>query len=166
MKVEVDLYIDVDGVLNIHSDSYRTYDNCWSRFFPFFGRMEGHLVRRLDYLCSKLNSANLFLISNWNLDDAKEELSRLGFSYSNRLTRPKKFLNLTAENRSVIVKENTPADSHRVAIVIDDALYKDWVDSARAYKITTDIAEGLTDRDIKLILERVESIESISKETK
>ena len=141
MKVEVDLYIDVDGVLNIHSDSYRTYDNCWSRFFPFFGRMEGHLVRRLDFLCSKLNLANLFLISNWNLDDAKEELSRLGFSYSNKLTRPKKFSNVTADNRFIIVKENTPAESHRVAI----------------------ISEGLSDRDIKLILERVYII---SKETK
>lgn len=163
MKVEVDLYIDVDGVLNIHSDSYRTYDNCWSRFFPFFGRMEGHLVRRLDYLCSKLNLANLFLISNWNLDDAKEELSRLGFSYTNKLTRPKKFPNVTADKRSIIVRENTPAESRRVAIVIDDAPYKDWVDSVQAFKITTDISEGLTDRDIKLILDRVKLI---FKETK
>jgi hypothetical protein len=125
--------------------------------------MEGHLVRRLDYLCSKLNLANLYLISNWNLDDAKEELSRLGFSFTNKLTRPKKFPNVKADERSVIVKENTPAESRRVAIVIDDAPYKNWVDSVQAYKITTDIAEGLTDKDVKLILDRVEII---SKETK
>ena len=44
------LYLDVDGVLNIESPSYSTYLWAFKNEFPFYGRMEKHLVYRLGYL--------------------------------------------------------------------------------------------------------------------
>lgn len=51
------IFLDVDGVLNIYSESYRTNDTKYDYHFPTdITRLEFHLVKRLEYIIDKTNA--------------------------------------------------------------------------------------------------------------
>lgn len=77
MKV---LFLDVDGVLNVMSDSYRTFMK------PEGHHIEYHLVDRLNYIIAKTD-AKVVISSSWksDMDDLEFQLKQEGFRYWDRV---------------------------------------------------------------------------------
>ena len=73
MKV---IFLDVDGVLNVMSDSYRTFMK------PEGHHIEYHLVDRLNYIMAKTD-AKIVISSSWksSMDDLEFQLKQEGFRY-------------------------------------------------------------------------------------
>ncbi len=71
MKV---IFLDVDGVLNIMGDSYRTFMK------PYGQHIEPHLVQRLNYLMKKTET-HIVVSSSWkaNMDDLELQMKDQGF---------------------------------------------------------------------------------------
>lgn len=79
------IFLDVDGVLNIFSESYMTnyveYDN---RFKFSINRLEFHLVKRLEYII-KNTDAYIVVCSGWGMNSLKEVLVDYDFKYLSRI---------------------------------------------------------------------------------
>ena len=73
MKV---IFLDVDGVLNVMSDSYRTFMK------PEGHHIEYHLVDRLNYIMAKTD-AKIVISSSWksSMGDLEFQLKQEGFRY-------------------------------------------------------------------------------------
>lgn len=76
------LLLDFDGVLNIHSDSYRTLDVRWGMSGE---RIEFHLVQRIRWLLEQCPDLELVICSCWNYDSAIRELKRHNFSQETKI---------------------------------------------------------------------------------
>lgn len=82
------LFLDVDGVLNIISNSYTT-----SKFRD--GLLEPHLVSRLNYLCEKTSVSacdnasvlEIVISSSWrrDMEALKDELKKAGFQHFDKI---------------------------------------------------------------------------------
>lgn len=76
------LMLDVDGVLNIESNSYFTAKERTNHVEP-------HLVSRFNYLCEKTAEDNLDIVisSSWRnaMGELEEELKGVGFKYWDRV---------------------------------------------------------------------------------
>tara|TARA_R110000772_G_scaffold5454_7_gene19517 strand:+ start:1790 stop:2248 length:459 start_codon:yes stop_codon:yes gene_type:complete len=70
------IFLDVDGVLNVMSDSYRTFMK------PYGQHIEPHLVERLNYLIKKTD-AYVVVSSSWrvHMDDLEKQMVEQGFKY-------------------------------------------------------------------------------------
>ena len=70
------LFLDIDGVLNIMSNSYRTFMK------PYGQHIEPHLVQRLNYIIDKTD-VHIVVSSSWrhDMDDLKKQLQEQGFNY-------------------------------------------------------------------------------------
>lgn len=73
MKV---IFLDVDGVLNVMSDSYRTFMK------PYGEHIEPWLVQRLNYIVEKTDS-KIVISSSWKscMDDLEKQMKDQGFKY-------------------------------------------------------------------------------------
>jgi len=69
------IFLDVDGVLNIESRSYKTFMR------PRGQHIEEHLVKRLDYIISQ-TEAKIVVSSSWKtmMEDLKMQMEEAGFS--------------------------------------------------------------------------------------
>lgn len=74
------IFLDVDGVLNIMSNSYRTFMK------PYGQHIEPHLVQRLNYLMEKTD-ARIVVSSSWKADmiDLEKQIVEQGFKYWDRV---------------------------------------------------------------------------------
>ena len=74
------IFLDVDGVLNIMSNSYRTFMK------PYGQHIEPHLVQRLNYLI-ETTDAFIVVSSSWRYDmeDLEKQMTEQGFKYPDRL---------------------------------------------------------------------------------
>jgi len=72
------IFLDVDGVLNIHSPSY------YSAYGMVNNPMERHLLIRLQNII-KETDAYIVLSSSWNLDSFKDKIKELNFKYQDRV---------------------------------------------------------------------------------
>ena len=70
------IFLDVDGVLNVMSDSYRTFMK------PYGQHIEAHLVSRLNYIIEKTDS-HVVVSSSWksDMDDLELQMTEQGFKY-------------------------------------------------------------------------------------
>ena len=70
------IFLDIDGVLNIMSNSYRTFMK------PYGQHIEPHLVQRLNYLIEKTN-ANIVISSSWrgDMEDTEKQMNEQGFKH-------------------------------------------------------------------------------------
>jgi len=70
------IFLDIDGVLNIESDSYTTA----KVIQPL---CERHLVERFNYLCKKIENVEIVISSSWRTDmlALEETLKECGFKY-------------------------------------------------------------------------------------
>ncbi len=77
------VFLDVDGVLNIMSDSYRTSAQRTNNKTKW---MEEYLIQRLEYLLYETKS-KIVISSSWRLDmsDLKVQMERYGFSLWDRV---------------------------------------------------------------------------------
>ena len=160
--VRVNLYLDVDGVLNIYSPSYNTYNVKWNKDFPNFGRMEPHLVRRLEWLCYNINLQNIFLVSGWDYKEAFLELERLQFPYADKLIKlPITQTGLEARGQDIIwhMRSKIRDKEADAAILLDDARYKCFAYMAQldsgVFHAISNPAIGLSDDNVEWIRERI-----------
>lgn len=140
------LYLDVDGVLNIESPSYSTYLWAFKNEFPFYGRMEKHLVYRLGYLCDKCEITDIYISSSWGKEDTVKELTRLDFKHLDKI-RDEVWSSSSGERKNVILEHFKTLGEDVKGITLDDIVFGED-DLANLKYITIDPRNGLSDYDV------------------
>jgi len=139
------IFLDVDGVLNIMSNSYRTFMK------PYGQHIEPHLVQRLNYLIDKTN-ADVVVSSAWrvHMDDLETQMVEQGFKHwhrvigatpyggSNRGDQIKKWLEENEYYGLYCVLEDEPSDICGNKCRAISAMYV----------VHVDMAEGLSENDV------------------
>lgn len=144
------IFLDVDGVLNIHSESYRTNDVKYDYHFPTdITRLEFHLVKRLEYIIDQTD-ADIVLCSGWGMDALKEVLYTVKFKHIDKIIDE---VDPTDRVKSILkyVKEYNVTDY----IVLDDEIdYKevrnylpDEIDRIPFIGTKVNYQEGLTNEN-------------------
>lgn len=121
------LFLDIDGVLNMESESYMTAKHNISL-------LEKHLVQRLNYLCEKAELIEIVVSSTWRftMDDLKETMKKEGFKHCDKIigrttiARSEQFLKRGEQIRKYLVdtidvnfKEGVDAN----VFILDDEMY-------------------------------------------
>lgn len=73
------LFLDVDGVLNLFGDSFRSFKRGDSN------PLEDILVRRLEYILENVPDLNIVVSSSWGQDTLIEKLIKHQFKYISRI---------------------------------------------------------------------------------
>ena len=70
------IFLDIDGVLNLFSNSYMTASHRDNLCEP-------HLVKRFNYLCRKIEDIEIIISSSWrrDMESCREVLEGAGFLY-------------------------------------------------------------------------------------
>lgn len=152
------IFLDVDGVLNIMSDSYRTFMK------PYGQHIEPHLVERLNWLI-KQTDASIVISSSWksNMENLEKQMVEQGFKYCDRVLGRTPF---SGEMLDYIVSQSgyrgfqieeyikehlSPEDMY---IVFDDEVSDICGEKCNAinsfYVVHVDMNEGLQHKDVVL----------------
>ena len=111
------IFLDIDGVLNLFGDSYKTNSVAFDTHFQeTITRMEFHLVKRLEYIVNQ-TEADIILISAWDLDSAKRVLKQNDFKHLDKL-KSKLYSPDRVEGILEYIKDNNITDY----IVLDDEI--------------------------------------------
>lgn len=141
------IFLDIDGVLNIHSTSYKTLscDND-SRHKCKICRMEYHLVKRLEYIIDK-SDAYIVLISAWDIDSAKLCLLEHNFKYYDRILTK---IGDVYTSRTEVVLDFITQNNITDFAVFDDELIDLYLvpGKYRQAFILVDMCQGLSDSNV------------------
>lgn len=152
------LMLDVDGVLNIMSQSYTTAKNS-----PHL--IERHLVSRLNYLCEKVPDVEIVVSSSWRFDmpALEEDMVKAGFAHWDKVTgkttiaRSDAFLRRGEEIRKWL-DENIASPFYSgidgILAILDDesaGIVEFWDENKTFFK--TDSKVGLTDETVLRLIE-------------
>ena len=142
MKV---IFLDVDGVLNIMSNSYRTFMK------PYGQHIEPHLVQRLNYLM-EVTDARVVVSSSWRLhmDDLEGQMVTQGFKYWDRVIGKTRYgQGYRGEQIRDWISDN---DYDGKYVVLEDEPSDVCGNKCRAinamYVVHVDMNEGLTQNDV------------------
>ena len=141
------IFLDIDGVLNIHSTSYKTLscDND-SKHKCSICRMEYHLVKRLEYIIDK-SDAYIVLISAWDIDSAKLCLLEHNFKYYDRILT--KIGNVNTSRTEVVLDFITQNNITDFAVFDDELIDLYLVPGKyRQAFILVDMSQGLSDSNV------------------
>lgn len=144
---DLTILLDIDGVLNIRSQSYTT------RGFE----LEHHLVSRLNYLIKELSNkyqVHIVLYSGWKYEDVARKCAKYSVIVSKLIDihivkhNPNQSTFVNNIN-SILDKNNIPNDR---VILIDDELWKTKRDSnTLLHRIDSTV--GISDSDIISIIQ-------------
>lgn len=142
------IFLDIDGVLNIRSNSYSTLAvEHNSRFADSICRMEYFLVKRLEYLV-KMTDAKIVLISAWDLESAKKELKNNDFKYVKSIID---FIGYN-ENRIKAINDYVIKNKIKSFVIFDDEIRAGDLNALPSYErfrfIQIDFENGIQSRDI------------------
>lgn len=142
------IFLDIDGVLNIRSNSYSTLAvEHNSRFTDSICRMEYFLVKRLEYLV-KMTDAKIVLISAWDLESAKKELKNNDFKYVKSVID---FVEYN-ENRIKAINDYVIKNKIKSFVIFDDEIRAGDLNALPSYErfrfIQIDFENGIQSRDI------------------
>ena len=73
------LFLDVDGVLNLFGDSFRSFKRGDSN------PLESIQIRRLEYILENVPNLNIVVSSSWSQDTLIEKLLKYQFKYISRI---------------------------------------------------------------------------------
>ena len=142
------IFLDIDGVLNIRSNSYSTLSvEHNSRFADSICRMEYFLVKRLEYLV-KMTDAKIVLISAWDLESAKNELKNNDFKYV------KSVIDFVSYNKNRIKAINDYVVKNKIKsfVIFDDEIRAGDLNALPSYErfrfVQIDFENGIQSRDI------------------
>lgn len=142
------IFLDIDGVLNIRSNSYSTLAIEHNlRFADSICRMEYFLVKRLEYLV-KMANARIVLISAWDLESAKKELKNNDFKYVDFVID---FVEYN-ENRIKAINDYVIKNKIKSFVIFDDEIRAGDLNALPSYQrfrfIQVDFENGIQSRDI------------------
>ena len=146
-SIGLTILLDIDGVLNIRSQSYTT------RGFE----LEHHLVSRLNYLIKELSNkyqVHIVLYSGWKYEDVARKCTKYPAIVSKLIDipivkhNPNQSTFVSGINLT-LVKNNIP--NSRVILLDDEILETKRCDNILLYRI--DSAVGITDRDVTSIIQ-------------
>lgn len=142
------IFLDIDGVLNIRSNSYSTLSvEHNSRFADSICRMEYFLVKRLEYLV-KMTDARIVLISAWDLESAKNELKNNDFKFVDFVID---FVEYN-ENRIKAINDYVIKNKIKSFVIFDDEIRAGDLNALPSYErfrfIQIDFENGIQSRDI------------------
>lgn len=143
------IFLDIDGVLNIRSNSYSTLAiEHNSRFADSICRMEYFLVKRLEYLV-KMTDARIVLISAWNLESAKNELKNNDFKCVDFVID---FVEYN-ENRIKAINDYVVKNKIKSFVIFDDEIRAGDLNALPSYQrfrfVQIDFENGIQSQDIK-----------------
>lgn len=111
------IFLDIDGVLNLFGESYKTNSVDFDTHFQeTITRMEFHLVKRLEYIINE-TEADIILISAWDLDSTKRVLKQNDFKRLDKL-KSKLYSPDRVEGILEYIQDNNITDY----IVLDDEI--------------------------------------------
>ena len=144
------IFLDIDGVLNIFSKSYKTLQiSNDHRFKDKICRMEYHLVKRLEYLIDNTD-AYIILISAWDIDSAVKCFKENDFKYCDRVINK---IGKVNESRIVTVRDfcysNKTKNNTNFVMLDDEILYDEVAKELQPYDkpkvIEVNMTEGLSE---------------------
>jgi len=150
------IFLDVDGVLNIFSESYMTnyveYDN---RFKFSINRLEFHLVKRLEYII-KNTDAYIVVCSGWGMNELKKVLEDCEFKYLSRIIDE-----VDSMHRIDSILKYVKEHNIKKYIVLDDEIDVEKVqnlissesDRIPFTKVQIRYTEGLTNQNVMTAIE-------------
>lgn len=143
------IFLDIDGVLNIRSNSYSTLSvEHNSRFADSICRMEYFLVKRLEYLV-KMTDAKIVLISAWDLESAKNELKNNDFKFVDFVID---FVSYN-KNRIKAINDYVVKNKIKSFVIFDDEIRVGDLNALPSYErfrfIQIDFENGIQSQDIK-----------------
>jgi hypothetical protein len=145
MKV---IFLDVDGVLNIISDSYKT--TAQKDENGHFIHLEKHLLKRLEYLI-KETGAKIVVSSSWRLDieNLREKLKKANFSLISEIYGLTGLGHTRGEEIKAWINKHKPTKY----VVLEDEIFDvcgekcDVIPEENVVEV--DHTVGLTDKDVK-----------------
>ena len=135
------IYLDIDGVLNIDSDYYKT------EYQDGNIGIENSLLRRFEYIVG-MTGADIIILSEYNIDTIIKSLARHNFKYFNKI-----ITNIDTENKRkvIAVRENSyDTHNHNFIVLSNDIGLSDIFEVCeedRPNFIRVDRIEGLTHKD-------------------
>ena len=164
--MNIGLVLDVDGVLNIHSESYKTLDVRWNKDIA---SMEFHLVQRLNYLIDKLkvdNNVSILLCTGWLKDDFIEVSKKNKFRYNNLINFHTSFK--TYKARATLNTINCSKDGdlskYDLVIYLEDEITKTetfTINNVKCIAYNVDMSMGLSDKIVKTVLNDVNKFQGV-----
>lgn len=153
------IFLDVDGVLNIMSESYNTFMK------PYSQHIEPHLIQRLNYIIEQTD-AHVVISSSWRatMDDLKLQMEEQGFKYWDkvlgRTPHDDEMKDCTFEEAWMRgnqikqwIKDNNFSGNY---IVLEDEISDVCGSKCSAipqfYVVEVDIKEGLQHKDVKFAI--------------
>lgn len=161
------LFLDVDGVLNLFGDSFRSFKRGDSN------PLESIRVRRLEYILENVPGLNIVVSSSWGQDTLIEKLLKYQFKYISRIidrtprciqgdfNEETKRYSLSRTNRGEQIQAYLDEAKDRVDIerylVIDDEIF-DIVERShpripKEHVFEIDMNEGLSNKDSLLCVD-------------
>lgn len=156
LKIEGIIFLDIDGVLNIMGQSYRSFYNKKEKK-SIIDPIEPILVERLNFLCENFN-LRIVISSSWrgNLQRVLDKLQDAGFRYSHYIIGRTPFYELNnhtkiLETRGEQIMEylkHKPKLNKVPIIVIDDEISDivEWSFFRNAIICDVDNTEGLSNK--------------------
>lgn len=148
------IFLDVDGVLNIFSDSYYT-----TRFREdgSIKHIEEHLVERLLWLMNK-TGAVLCISSSWrgDMDDLQLQMEKSGFNLWDRVVgkTPSFYNGGRGDEIAAWIANRTNIEKYVVLEdEIDDVCGKKCSSIPREFVVEVNMKTGITDDDVKKAIE-------------
>jgi len=140
------IFLDVDGVLNIISDSYRTM--AWTNYGN--DAVEPHLMKRLEYLLEKVPDANIVISSAWSEIQLTDVLEKLRFKFMNKIIgrTPRRLRYRGQQINSWLLNNNWSK-----YVVLEDEISDVCGDKCslipKEFVIQVDMKEGLSNKNIE-----------------
>ena len=141
------IFLDVDGVLNIFSPSYRSSD---SKHYGL-DAIEPHLVRRLEWLLEQTPNSFVVVSSSWGLSSLFETLHKRNFKYHNKIIArtPRNKYHLRGEQINQWLMENEWGSYVVFEDEISDVCGEKCSIIPREFVVEIDSTEGLSHKNIE-----------------
>ena len=108
------LFLDIDGVLNMFGESFRSFKRDSNP-------LEDILIRRLEYILENVPNLNVVISSSWRQDELISSLLKYEFKYINRIIgrTPRSYQDGFNENtKTYIVKRSNRGE--QIAAYLDE----------------------------------------------
>ncbi len=160
------IFLDIDGVLNIMSESYRT-TNIMRRGAMIY--IEPHLAERLDYIIQK-TGAMIVVSSSWrgDMDDLQKQMERAGFKNWNKVIGRTPYIHggRGLEIQAWLAHHTGVTKYVVLEDEIDDVCGEKCDAVPRSNVVEVDMQSGLSHYDTEDILYMFGVKEGVSKKTK